>query len=518
MTGSTFQIVQYGLLSALNNRYSSIMNSVQSRFPSPSSWWVVLIIVSFLMRITTLGFGNLFVEEAYYWNYAEHLDWGYLDHPPMVAWLIKLFTTCFANSEWFVRLPALFCWVIASFYSFRLTELICKQGWAAVFFMSILPFFFCQSWVMTPDQPLIAAWSATLYYLYRACVLNQARAWYYAGIALGLGLLSKYTIALLIPSVGIYLLIAKDKYRWFFKKEPYLALCIALFLFSPVIYWNATHDWASFIFQTSRRLQDSVRFSTHHLLGILLLFLMPYGVAGLWTLLKSPKQVLHNDSLLLLQTLVFGPLFIFLLFSTMHRIKLNWIGPIVLSLIPWLVMELKNHTKAWLVTACFLLAGYSGMLYIFITKTPATLYHMAFNEASNWKTFSAHVLQEARNIETTSHIKPMIVGLDQYHIASEVAFYQAKYPQPETYQILGRDLFDMDSLMYRFWRKDIPIGQSLLLIADKREYFANSNILNNSIAESPVLSWNVEGSGQHRNMKQYFYQRVKWIKDISQDR
>ena len=44
-------------------------------------------------------FPNLYPEEAYYWNYAQHLDLGYLDHPPMVAWLIHLGTTVFGNTE-----------------------------------------------------------------------------------------------------------------------------------------------------------------------------------------------------------------------------------------------------------------------------------------------------------------------------------------------------------------------------------------------------------------------------------
>jgi dolichol-phosphate mannosyltransferase len=40
-----------------------------------------------------LGAPELLFEEAYYWNYAQHLDIGYLDHPLMVAWLIKATTS-----------------------------------------------------------------------------------------------------------------------------------------------------------------------------------------------------------------------------------------------------------------------------------------------------------------------------------------------------------------------------------------------------------------------------------------
>ncbi|MGH7855530.1 MAG: glycosyltransferase family 39 protein, partial [Candidatus Binatia bacterium] len=46
-----------------------------------------------------------------YWNYAQHLDFSYLDHPPMVAWLIWLSTSLFGNSEFSVRLPASIAWI-----------------------------------------------------------------------------------------------------------------------------------------------------------------------------------------------------------------------------------------------------------------------------------------------------------------------------------------------------------------------------------------------------------------------
>ena len=51
-----------------------------------------------LLRLVYLGLPELLHQEAYYWNYAQHLDFGYLDHPPMVAWLIWLSTTFLGNT------------------------------------------------------------------------------------------------------------------------------------------------------------------------------------------------------------------------------------------------------------------------------------------------------------------------------------------------------------------------------------------------------------------------------------
>ena len=58
-----------------------------------------------VLRLVYLGQVELMPQEAYYWNYAQHLDIGYLDHPPLVAWLVAA-SLALGGGEFFVRLPA----------------------------------------------------------------------------------------------------------------------------------------------------------------------------------------------------------------------------------------------------------------------------------------------------------------------------------------------------------------------------------------------------------------------------
>lgn len=51
----------------------------------------------FLLSLLQAATTGLFDDEAYYWVYSQYLDWGYFDHPPMIAWLIKLGTSLFAG-------------------------------------------------------------------------------------------------------------------------------------------------------------------------------------------------------------------------------------------------------------------------------------------------------------------------------------------------------------------------------------------------------------------------------------
>jgi dolichol-phosphate mannosyltransferase len=169
------------------------------------SWGAIATIVApsmLVMRVAFLGLPELMPEETYYWLYAHHLAPGYLDHPPMVAWLIALGGVLFGHSEFAVRSGALLCWIIAAVYLFRLATLLFDRSvaWLSVALLSILPIFAGIGFTITPDSPLMAAWMAALFYLYRAVIGGQARAWYGVGVAVGLGMLSKYTIVSSRPS------------------------------------------------------------------------------------------------------------------------------------------------------------------------------------------------------------------------------------------------------------------------------------------------------------------------------
>lgn len=176
--------------------------------------------LALLIHLFCMATANLLVEETYYWNYSQHLAFSYLDHPPMVALLIKLTTTLLGTNEFAVRAGGLLCWVIMTYFTYALSELIHKGcGVLSVLLISILPFFFLQSFFMTPDMPLLACWSALLYCLYRALVREEGLFWYAAGLFLGLGMLSKYTILLLALATFVYMIVTPRSRGQFLKKR-----------------------------------------------------------------------------------------------------------------------------------------------------------------------------------------------------------------------------------------------------------------------------------------------------------
>jgi dolichol-phosphate mannosyltransferase len=160
-----------------------------------------------VLRLIYLGQLELAPQEAYYWNYAQHLDIGYLDHPPLVAWLIAM-SLALGQGEFFVRLPAVLAWAVMLAFVAAFAHDLAGRGNAlrSALLAATLPFFFGIGVLMTPDAPLAAAWAAALFWLHRALLGGRQTAWLGAGVAIGIGMLSKYSMVL-VPAATLAFMI-----------------------------------------------------------------------------------------------------------------------------------------------------------------------------------------------------------------------------------------------------------------------------------------------------------------------
>ena len=458
----------------------------------------------FLLRLLYLPWINLFPEEAYYWNYAQHLDIGYLDHPPMVAWLIAAGTHLFGQTEFGVRFFALVCSATTSFFAWRLAALLYgrRAGNIAVLLTQILPFFFMTGWVMFPDAPLTACWAATLYYLARVFFVRERGAWLGVGVWLGLGLLSKYTVALLGPAAMLFLVLDVPSREWWRRWEPYAAAVLAVLIFSPVIRWNLAHHGASFAFQSTARLRAHTEFSLPALLLSVLLMLTPLGI---WLAARAWRRggpataaVLDEERRRWLFAWVFtlAPLAVFVAFSLTHRVKLNWTGPLWLALVPILAAQIAGEGRtapgtglrvAWRVTVAALLLFSLGLLQYLAFGVPGVPY--ARNIALlpvGWAQIGAELEREQAAARQGGGARVLIVGMDRDFIASEAAFYHAGRPRGAA-EVTGVHLFGSVSLMYAYWFP--PAGQegaSLVLASFERQWLDSRAVRRQCAALEPI--------------------------------
>ena len=193
-------------------------------------------------------FIRFYSDETYYWFWSKKLDFSYVDHPPMVAYIIKL-TTLFSDEPFFIRLGAVLMVSASAYLLYSLAQKMFDQKTAIYTFYIFISSFivFGASTLMTPDVPLMFFTALLLYSAYRYLDEDNKKFALLAGFAAGAMLLSKYTGILIIFTLLVYIVLYKRKVLK--DKYFYAASAIATLLFSPVIYWNYLHDFISFTFQ-----------------------------------------------------------------------------------------------------------------------------------------------------------------------------------------------------------------------------------------------------------------------------
>ncbi len=189
----------------------------------------------------------LYGDEAQYWVWAQTFDWGYYSKPPLIAWLISLSTALVGDNEFGVRVAAPICHALTALMVAELGRRLydVKTGaWSGALYAS-LPAVSVSSAVISTDVPLLLFWAMAVLFLVRALEPDGQRRWIGVGLALGLGMLSKYAMALFIPCAALYLALSPQRAvlrtRW-----PYMALALGLAIYAPNLIWNLSHDLLSY--------------------------------------------------------------------------------------------------------------------------------------------------------------------------------------------------------------------------------------------------------------------------------
>jgi len=435
-----------------------------------------IILLAFL-RLVSASLIDLSPQEAYYWNYARHPALSYFDHPPVVAWLIGAGQFVLGKTELGVRIGGFLLTLLSTWLLYALGKLwFSRRGglWAALLFQ-LLPLYFVYGVLTTPDVPLNFFWLVTLYLISIALRGCEKWAWYAAGIAFGLCMLSKYSAIFLLPSTLLLLAIDSRYHQWFIRKEPYLALVIAALCFTPVILWNMEHDWVSFGFQINDRLS---RRQMHPLQSFGEFLLVQLGVtypaliAGLVMISRVPLSLgLKARHLAWRFCLFFSlPFLIFLLLFSIHsRIKANWALPAYLSLLTaaypsYRYLRFKSAARAKRVAKYVLISGLCILPIMYVV----TIYHLtvtipgipAFRFTTGWKELAKEVGKEAQDFENNERKKVFLLGLDSHYIAAVVSFYS-----DDGREVFSRNLVGKPALAFEYWTPKIdPSGFNALAV------------------------------------------------------
>ena len=203
---------------------------------------------------TSLELGN---DEVYYWTYALYPDWSHYDHPPMVGWVIQLFSlNLLFDSEFFIRLASIIIMTANTYIIYRIGKDLrdAQAGlYAALLYTASVYAFVITGIFIMPDTPLMLFWLLAFWmaiqFFGNETVLRQARrptCLLFFGLFAGLAMLSKYSGVFLWVGMGVYILVFSRKEL----KNPYLylSLLISAICCIPILYWNVQNHFVSFAF------------------------------------------------------------------------------------------------------------------------------------------------------------------------------------------------------------------------------------------------------------------------------
>lgn len=273
------------------------------------------------INLIQAGCTDLEPDEAYYWMYSRYLDWGYFDHPPVIALLIAAGYALF-DSELGVRLATV--WLeLGTFWGVWLLADRPRDPNKAgllIILLAAMPLLHVYGFIATPDAPLL--FFTVVYLLVFRRFLQGIRAggqpsWL---VVLGLGfamaamLYSKYHGILVIAFSGLAhfrTLVRTPRY--------YLAAVLGAALFVPHLYWQYVHEFPSFRYHLSGR--------------------------------DDPYELKHTVTYLINQLVIFSPfLFPFMLRSLLQKGQRDILAP-TLQWMAWgfwaffLAMTFKGHVE-----------------------------------------------------------------------------------------------------------------------------------------------------------------------------
>lgn len=282
----------------------------------------------------------VFGDESYYWFWGQHLQLSYFDHPGMVGWL-----TWFGSKLTFFPIAFMVRWpfVILGTLSFFLFIKILRQlkqesdtiVWLCLFYL-MNPMLGLGSIFATPDVPLVFFWSLSFWLTLQ--IMATQKTIYYAllGLALGLGLCSKYHIVLFPVSILLSLALSKQ-ISIIQPKKLLLTIFFGLIFSLPVIVWNYNNDWASFAFQLNHGFNGkrfTFLWSLTYVLGQIFIF----NPILIFQVYKSARHSFVSKSAIV----QWG---FFLISSFRASVEANW--PVTAHVQGLMGLKLDHSAKKW---------------------------------------------------------------------------------------------------------------------------------------------------------------------------
>jgi len=307
---------------------------------------LLLYLLAFVLVVNLLQayFTELIFDEAYYWHYAQNMAWGYFDHPPMVALLIKL-SSIFFEGELGVRFMS--CLLSAGTFIVLWNtidkpekEKYIVHFFVLVFSMTLLNVY---GFFTLPDTPLLF-FTALFLLVYKRFLKSPSIL-----LSIGLGITMAALMYSKYHAVLVIFFVLLSNLKLVFNKYAWLAVMSSLLCYTPHFIWLYENDFISIKYHLFERPNAAYNFNKYTL-GFLINLVAIFGLTFPWiykALFKTKSTGLFTRALLFL---TYGVLIFFFISSFNRRVQTQWIIVVCipLAILVFNYMIVDQNTRKWI--------------------------------------------------------------------------------------------------------------------------------------------------------------------------
>jgi 4-amino-4-deoxy-L-arabinose transferase-like glycosyltransferase len=377
---------------------------------------------------------ELYPDEAQYWWWAQTPAFGYFSKPPMIAWIVWATTALLGNAEWAIRFAAPLLHGAAALCLFAIGRYLFDSRTALLCALAYLttPGASYSSGLISTDVPLLLCWAVALYAFLRACDASGWRWPFLCGMAIGLGLLSKYAMLYFLLGAAVAVLVVPKARALVLSARGLLVLVTAFAIFAPNIWWNAQHGFPTVSHTEANANWEHSRFSPLSMIGF---FLGQFGVFGpllmagylaaLWRIAGTAGR---SQRELLLVAFSAPPLALMLVQSFIVTANANWAATAYVAATPLAVAELSRWWRARALWASFAINGVAmAVLWIFVAE-PAAAEHLGVGNALKREQGWSDLGQQVAQVAAKSRFDA--VATDNRSVVAELLYYARSCPTP----------------------------------------------------------------------------------------
>ncbi|MEJ2814994.1 glycosyltransferase family 39 protein [Caulobacter sp. CCG-8] len=408
---------------------------------------LILIGVLTILRVVALFVTplELYPDEAQYWLWSRHLDFGYFSKPPVIAWLIWATTGIGGDAEAWLRIGSPLLNAATALIIARIaTRLYGNErggtwvGAAAAAIFILMPGVQLSSVLITTDTPLLFFLALMIW----ACVSlphasPRVRIWVAAGMgaALGMAFLSKYAAIYALASLAVHLFLSREARRAWTPAMAVAFFAALLVVFAPNMIWNYQHHFSTLEHTAANANWKSGKlFNPMELIQFVgsqfgVFGPMPFAVLGGGALLLAVRKRLAAADITLL-CFALPPLATVAAQAFVSRANANWAAAAYVAgsvlVAAWL---LRWDARRWLIGG-LVLQGALAFLFLTWVIAPRTADAMgmgnAFKRARGWDQTVQAIIDRSRE-EQALHGGLTAVALDDRFLYNVAAYYGRDY-------------------------------------------------------------------------------------------